>query len=222
MANVVQMGVDAFWRSLQDLEAKAHAEKARLEADRLRLQHAYTATRQEANAVRARDHRAMLDPLIHANSENRLRYSSLVLAFNRAVNGAAGALRSMGLAAPNLSGLSGPEVILVPVVAVAALGTAWAIYATVHEQNASQGRLIDAALNVMNNPNSTPEERQQAVGVIANESKKKPPGSDPLGLSNLVPVLGLLALIVVVPPLLNRVRSNPRHRARRRRRRHAA
>ncbi len=205
------MGVDQFWQSLTDLEGRARQERVRLNDNKLRLQHAWTATKHDPNAKRAAQHQAILRPLIHANSKSRVDYANMVAQFNKAVNAAAAVLREAGLSAPNLAG---PElVVLVPVVAVAALGVAWAIYATVHEQNAEQTRLIDAASGIINNPASTPDQRAQAAATISKLAKQKPPGTDPLNLQALVPVALAIAAIVIVPPLLNLVpRQNPRRR----------
>lgn len=206
---VAQMGVDAFWRSLQSLRAYAGREKAALDADKLRLQRAYTATRAERNPVRRRDHQLVLEPLIHRNSRDRMQYADLVKKYTQAVNGASAVLRKVGLGAPTLAG---PEVLIVPVVAVAALGAAWAIAYAVHESRVNTSNLIDGAMRVIADPNSTPEQRQQAVDMLR-KAGEHPPG--PFDLSALTPILGLVAVIMVAPALLSHMpRSNPRRRRR--------
>lgn len=203
MPSVVQMGVDQFWQSLQLLERKARAERVRLAQDKIRLQSAWTGTKADPDQRRAEQNRNILRPLIHANSAARIDYAAMVSQFNRAVNGAAGVLRKAGLNAPNLAG---PELaILVPVVAVAALGVAWAIYAKVHAETAAQSRLVDAAMSIINNPNSTADEREQAAATIANLAKNKPPGQDPFNLDAILPIAAIVAAIVLVPPILDRL-----------------
>jgi hypothetical protein len=203
MPNLVQMGVDQFWQSLTKLEGLAKAERARLNSDKLRLQAAWSATKRDTNAPRARQHQAILSPLISANSRARIDYASMVAKFNEAVNGAAGVLRQAGLRAQNLAG---PELlVLVPVVAVAALGVAWVIYARVHDEASRQGRLIDAASAIIGNPDSTPEQRQQAVNTISALANKKPPGQDPFNLDAILPIVGIVAAIVLLPPLIERL-----------------
>lgn len=195
------MGVDAFRASLESLSVAAKQERARLNADKMRLQAAYSSTRRDTNAARASANQALLQPLIHKNSELRLRYADLVRNFNAAVTKAAAVLKSAGLTFQPLSGM-GAAVIVVPVVAIAALGTAWAIYAIVHEQAGAQSRMIDVATATINNPNATEAERRAAWDILNKEAGKPDPGHDPLGLASLAPLMLLAAVIVIVPPLI--------------------
>ena len=199
MANVVQMGVDAFWAQLGNLQAKARAVLADLDTDKAQLQAAYTATRSDPDTRRRAVSQTALQPLIHNNSVLRLRYRDLVAKFNQAVSAASSALKSAGLTTPQL----GAVPILVPVVAVTALGVAFAIYQTVRIQTDAQRRATSALLAILNDPNSSPDEKAAAAAAIAKTATQKPPDL----FASLVPILGIVALIVVGPQLLRTFES---------------
>lgn len=220
---VVQMGVTEFWKSLQALETYGKAEKSALDKDKLRLQNAYSATRKDTNATRGKANQAILNPLIHKNSQLRLMYADLIAKFNQAVNSASDTLKKAGLNAPVLNGLGEvtTAVVVVSIVAVSALGAAWAVAYSLHEQRATATKAIDAALTVYNDPNATPAQRAAAANTINKQAAAAAAPQDPFGLSNLLPIAGLLALALIVPPLLSRMpRSNPRRHRRRRVRAH--
>jgi len=216
---ITQMGVTEFWKSLQALETYGKAEKAGLDSDKLRLQNAYSATRKDTNAARAKANQAILQPLIHKNSELRLMYADLIGKFNQAVNSASDVLKKAGLKAPALSGLGevATGTIVVGVVAVSLLGAAWAVAYSLHEQRAAQTSLISAALRVYNDPNATDAERAAAADTI-NKAGQKPPGvGDAFGFDKLMPIVGLLAAALIIPAVLQHVpRANPRRRRLRR------
>lgn len=209
MANVIQMGVSEFWRSLQDLQAKGKALRAQLDTNKLQLQHAWTLTVHDSNKARATMHQAALQPLIHNNSVLRLKYADMAAKFNQAVNAAAGVLRQAGFDTPNLAG---PELLLVPVVAVAALGIAWTLYASSHDAAMVQINRSNNVAAIVNNANLTPAQRAQALGILGADASKKPPGSDPFNLDTLLPIAALVAAVVLLPPLLERL-PRPRRAA---------
>jgi hypothetical protein len=210
MPNLAQMGVDAFWAQLQNLENNAKRIAADLDTDKLELQHAYARAKAMSatitltppggipvvlpNPARVEALKA-LGERIHNNSVLRLRYRDLVANYNKAVNGAAAALKSIGLTAPQL----GAVPLVVPIVAVTALGVALAIYPTVRLQTDAQRRATQALLNVLADPNSTAEQKAEATRALGKAADKPPP--DIFG--SLVPVLGLVALIVIGPQLLS-------------------
>lgn len=213
--SVAQMGVTEFWKSLQALSTAGKAVRTRLDLDKLRLQNAFSATRKDTNAARARSTQEALKPLIHKNSELRMQYAGLISKFNQAVQSAGDALKRGGLKAPALSGMSGigevatTTAVVVSVVAISLLGAAWAIYYSLHDQSAKQKTLIDAALKVMNDPNASDAEREQARKDILAATREGAGKSDPLGLGNLVPVAALLALALFGPSVLQRFQRRP-------------
>lgn len=207
MADVVQMGVNEFWRSVQKLGAAARTEAAALEANRLRLQHAYSAARADTNAVRGAQRMEVLKPLIHENSTLRLQYRSLVAKFNEAVNAARGTLQRFGYSVPGeLSGLGfGPIVAAtVSVVAVSLLLLGWKIADTIKSRRRALETATDYALRVIADPNATAAQRDAAMRVLDQVGKQTPKGDglDLFGLKDLTPILGLAALIVLGPSLL--------------------
>ena len=201
---LAQMAADAFWSKVTDLEHKAKLEATALEAQKLKLQRAYSAAKRDPDPERSADNRALLDPLIHKNSALRLEYRELVANFNRAVDAARSFLERAGLRVP--SGL-GQAQLLVPVVAVAALGTALAILGIVASQRRSLDRAIDNAIRVANDPSASPEERKAAREVLEAAARTTPKGTGPFDFSSLIPVLGILALIVLGPSLLSAFRG---------------
>jgi hypothetical protein len=195
MANVVQMGVDAFWAQLSKLETAAKRVRADLDADKAQLQAAYAATKTDPDPRRRTVSQAALQPLIHNNSVLRLRYRDLAAKFNQAMAGAAAALKSAGLTTPPQLGA---VPVLVPVVAVTALGVAFAIYQTVRLQTDAQRRATTAMLAIINDPNTTPEEKAIAAAALAKTATTRPPNL----FGDLVPILGLVAVILLGPQLL--------------------
>jgi hypothetical protein len=204
MANIAQMAVNEFWASLKSLESVAKVEGAALEANRLKLIGASSAARKDPVKARSAQRQAALAPLIHRNSELRMQYRDLVGRFNSAVKSAAGVIRKVGLAAPDtLSGLGiAPAVILVPIVAVAALGTAWAIAYSIQESRRNLDKATDLAIRVAGDPSATPEQRAAAMKILANAKETAPKGPLGLDLESLTVPLLIVAAILLVPKML--------------------
>lgn len=200
MANIVQMGVDAFWGQLQNLETGARNVLADLNADKAQLQAAYADSKRDPNPASRAASQAALQPLIHNNSVLRLRYRDLVAKYNEAVAAASSVLKSAGLTTPQLGAV--PLLVLVPVAAVAALGVAFAILEAVRLQTEAQRKATNALLAILADPNATPDEKKSAAAALAKGAAKPPPGLFP-DLGQLVPILGLVAVIVLGPQLLS-------------------
>lgn len=124
MANPVQWTADKFWNQMQAIAAAGRDEKARLEAQRLRLQNAYSAAR-KANDTAAM---AKLDPLIHENSRLRLQYTDLANQFNGLMDQARQLLLDHGITEPPvLAGLGQLQAVLIPVAWIAVVAVLWGI-----------------------------------------------------------------------------------------------
>jgi hypothetical protein len=78
------------------------------------------------------------------------------------------------------------------------LGVAFAIYETVRLQTDAQRRATTALLTILNDPNTTPEQKAAAAQALAKTATKKPPNL----FGDMVPILALVALIVLGPQLL--------------------
>jgi hypothetical protein len=203
MANVAQMAVDAFWAQLTRLEALAGRLRADLAADKLELQNAYTAARANPDPEQGAAAMAALNPLIHNNSALRMRFNELNAAFTNAVNGASAVLKRAGLSTPALSTLSGlgQAQLLVPVVAVAALATAFVIYQSVRTATDSQRRATAAMLDILRDPSSSPADKAAAAAALRRAASIPP--VNPFDLGALVPI-GVIVLAIVVGPQLLR------------------
>lgn len=134
--SVAQWTADQFWRQVQWVAQQGASQKARLDAQKLQLQNAYTAAR-NAND---QDKMTALQPLIHQNSDMRIRWNNLRDQFNSVVNQARSFLAQHGInEPPTLAGLGQLETIIVSAAWVAALV---AVIAIVHE--------IDAGIKAVN------------------------------------------------------------------------
>lgn len=204
MANVLQMAVNDFWNSVMDLQAKAEHQQLIMNESRQKLIAAYSAARRDPDPASARSRMAALDPVVHQNSQIRMKYRDLVSAFNQAVAGAKTLIQKTGLTVPNqLSGLGIiPALILVPVVAVAALGVGWEIYLWIESANRANVAATDAAIAISNDPDATPEQRAAARDAITKRAAQPPPPGGFFDISGLVPLAGIVALIVLGPQLL--------------------
>lgn len=131
MANpVAQWTADQFWKQIQWVAAQGRTQKSRLAQQKLELQSAYSAARAKNDPGLM----AALQPLIHKNSELRLRWDDLRTNFNSVVEKARGFLGSHGInEPPTLAGLGQLETIVVPALWVAALV---AVVAIIHEIDA--------------------------------------------------------------------------------------
>ena len=200
MAGVVQMGVDAFWSQIQKLQALSTKLKSDLLADKAQLTALWSATKRDADAKRAAANQKLLAPLIHQNSTLRVRYQSLAAKFNEAVAAARASLERAGYRVPaNLSGMGVAPLVVIGGAAVAALGTAFLIYQSVRVATDAQRTKVNALARAMADPTLTPEQRELALRALA-ETDTRPPGTDLF--KDLAPVLGVIALLVLVPALL--------------------
>jgi hypothetical protein len=206
VADAVQWTVTEFWRELQAVENQIHAVDAALQADKATLTQLYSLAKREYDPAGAHD-RAYLEPLIHHNSVLRLSYLAPVKSkFNSAVASASAALKSAGYATPNLSGLGVvPAVIIVPAIAVAALGLAAAAVMIVNRLTESQVNRTATARAIFSDPNTTPEQKLQLAGAFQQEMEKdKQTAPPPLGFDTswILPTAAVIALIVLGPQLL--------------------
>lgn len=132
MASLPQWTADKFWSQIQWVAAQGREQKARLDQQKLDLQHAYS----DARAANDTKTMSSLEPLIHRNSELRIRWNDLRTGFNDVVGKARSFLAEHGIEEPPT--LAQLQLIIVPVLWVAAL---IAVVAIVHE--------IDAGINAV-------------------------------------------------------------------------
>jgi len=206
MAGPVQWTVTEFWKQLQNVQNQIKAVDAKLRADKATLTALYSQARQQYEPAGAHD-RAYLDPLIHQNSVLRLSYLAPVKSkFNAAVAAASSALKSAGYTTPNLSGLGVvPAVIIVPAVAVAALGIAAAAVLVVYRLTESQVNRTATARAIFSDPNTSPEQKLQLAGAFQQEmetEKKNAPPALGFDVGWILPTTAVIALIVLGPQLL--------------------
>jgi hypothetical protein len=206
MANPVQWTVTEFWKQLQQLENQIHAVESALRADQATLTALYSQARKQYEPAGAHD-RAYLEPLIHHNSVLRLSYLAPVKSkFNEAVAAASAALKRGGYTTPNLSGLGlVPAVIIVPAIAVAALGIAAAAVLVVNRLTEAQINRTATARAIFSDLSTTPAQKLELARAFQQEmeSEKKnappPPGID---LGWILPTAVVVAVIVLGPQLL--------------------
>lgn len=203
MAGVVQMGVNEFWAQLQKLRGLSKRVKADLDADRSELMQLWARTRSDPNRVRAAQNQKLLTPLTHQNSKLRLKYRDLTSMFNRAVEKARTALKAAGYTTPGLSGL-GVVVAVAPVAAVVILLAAFAVYQTIAVLTGAQRSHTRAVAQVMTDPRTTPEEKIALAKAMEQENRTAARATAPGGFDfgQIVPILGLVALIILGPQLL--------------------
>jgi hypothetical protein len=205
MAGPVQWTVTEFWKQLQNVQNQIKAVDAKLQADKATLTALYSAARKQLDPAGAHD-RAYLEPLIHQNSVLRMSYLAPVKSkFNAAVAAASSALRGAGYTTPNLSGLGiAPAVIIVPAVAVAALGIAGAAVLVVYRLTEAQINRTATARAIFSDTRTTPEQKLQLAGEfqkeMETEKKTAPPPAFDTGW--IVPAAALIALVVLGPQLL--------------------
>ena len=206
MAGPVQWTVTEFWKQLQNVQNQIKAVDAALKADKATLTALYTQARQQYEPAGAHD-RAYLDPLIHQNSVLRMSYLAPVKSkFNEAVAAASSVLKRAGYTTPNLSGLGVvPAVIIVPAIAVTALGLAAAAVAVVNRLTASQVNRTATARAIFTDSRTTPEQKAQLASEFQKQMKAEkefappPPGFD---MGWILPTAAVIAVIVLGPQLL--------------------
>lgn len=206
MSGPAQWTVDQFWTQLQRVETQIKAVDASLQSDKATLTALYSRARQMLDPAGAHD-RAYLDPLIHQNTVLRLSYLAPVKTkFNAAVSAASSALRGAGYTTPNLSGLGVvPAVIIVPAVAVAALGVAAAAVLIVNRMTQAQVGRTATARGIFGDTSTTPAQKLALAEAFQREMEtEKATSPPPLGvdLGFIVPAIALVALIVLGPQLL--------------------
>jgi hypothetical protein len=107
---------DLFWSQIQWVANQGHQIKSRLDSQKLALQHAYTTARNTNDQEKM----AKLQPLIHQNSDLRVRYMDIANRFNDIVEKARVWLGQQGInEPPTLAGLGALPAI--PVIWVVAL-----------------------------------------------------------------------------------------------------
>ena len=210
-----QMAVNAFWASVMKLEVASKSLRANLEANKLRLQRAYTEARQDPDPDRSTERRRLLDPMISENSRSRMKYRQLVSKFNEAVNKAREILRGAGLTIPDtLDGLGvAPLLIIVPAVAVTALGVAWAHYGSIAKSVSLQNKALDAALQISENPDAFSASDVRGARAAIMKQAGSQPRAAPDMFSNLVPLAAIIAIIVVGPSVIQAIKPLRRRAA---------
>lgn len=203
MAGAAQWTVDAFYGELNKLAAAGRDVIAGLNAQKLTLQNAYT----KARTSNDQPMMTFLQPLIHKNSQLRLRYRDYVAKFNEIVGAVSGFLRNAGLQVPaTLSGLGlAPALIIIPATAVVMAGIAWGI---IHEMQSGKAAIDNALktqapdlLAIAQDPTKSAAERDAALKAY-NELLRQA-GIQPTDwIKDLYPVLGLVALIVLAPSVM--------------------
>jgi hypothetical protein len=205
VANPVQWTVTQFWNQLQNVENQIHAVESALQADKATLTALYSEARKEYDPAGAHD-RAYLDPLIHQNSVLRLSYLAPVKSkFNGAVAAASAALKQAGYSTPTLSGLGVlPAVVIVPAIAVAALGVAAAAVLIVNRLTQSQVSRTNTARAIFSDASTTPAQKLALATSFQGEMATEKATMPPLGLDLgwIVPAVALVAVIVLGPQLL--------------------
>jgi hypothetical protein len=198
---IAQMGVNDFWGLLQQLQSLGNQLKADLDADRSDLIDLYNTARSQPDPAVAQAQMSALDPLVHNNSSRRLQYQDLVTKFNQAVNGASGLLNDAGLSTPTLSGLGIAPLVLVAGAALLVAAAAWGVYEAVRAATDAQRNSTNAMQQIIANPTAyTPAEVQSAAAALAAQARNVNP--DPFNLNALIPILGLVAAILLVPKIL--------------------
>jgi hypothetical protein len=202
MANVAQMAVNEFWTSINALRTTANTENAALEAQRRKLIASSASARSDPDKARSAQRQAVLAPLIHRNSQLRMQYRDLVGKFNSAVKSASDFLTKHNFTVPDQLGQIETGVVIVGV-AVAVLGTAWAVAYSIQSSRRNLDKAIDNALRVANDPSATPEQRRAAQDLLKIADKTLPKGPLGLDLGSLTVPLIVVAVILVGPQLLS-------------------
>lgn len=210
MADVAQWSIDQFYSAIQSVWALANKAKSDLGANRTTLMRLWDVTKTQAPDV-AKKHQAVLTPLIHNNSVLRTQYlAPLMDKYKSAVNAGSGALRQAGFTAPTLAG---PPATLgfipvVPLVAIAAIIVALSAASILNGWIATQRKNTDTAAAIIGDKTLTPEQRVAEVKALTDNLKAAATAAaaqNPLkgfSLDSVVPVLGLIAAILIVPKLL--------------------
>lgn len=181
MADIVQMGVDQFWSQLQNLQNILGGVKKSLDADRSQLSALYAKARADKTAAGAQ-HRALLDPLVHNNSDLRITYLKPVQdKFTAAVNGAAAVLKKAGYTAPGLTGMGiAPALIIVPAVAVAAVLLGLEAAKVVSDMTAAQRTRTAAVAKLMADPGTSAAQKAALLAAIQAQTKAEKAANPPL------------------------------------------
>lgn len=205
MADAAQVTVTAFWNQLQNIQNQIKAVDAKLRADKATLTALYSRARNQSEPDRSRNC-AYLDPLIHQNSVLRMSYLAPIKSkFNEAVAAASSALKRAGYTTPNLSGLGiVPAVIIVPAIAVAALGIAAAAVVVVWRMTESQVNRTKTAREIFGDPNTTPKQKLEIAQAFESEMAKEKETAPPpiFDTGWIIPAVALVALVVLGPQFL--------------------
>ncbi len=195
MANVIQWTVNQFWGQLQNLAAGIRRQKAELAANRLALMALWSATQADTNAARRAENQRLLSPLISRNSALRVMVADLERRFTSAAAAGSAALQSAGYSTPGL----GLAPLVVPAAAIAIVVTALAILATVAYMTEAQRRHTQTVAEVIQS-NAPAAEKLALLKQIEATNRTAPQSGDLFG--SLAPILGLVAVILLGPPLL--------------------
>lgn len=203
--SVPAMLASEFAALINRIASAARNEKARMESNRLELMRLYSAAKADPDPVRGAKTKRALEPVIHQNSVIRMRYRDLSAKFNTAVTATRDILKRAGITLESTGLAAAP--IAVPVVAAAAALTAWAIVEGIKAANNAQASAIRLIGEVYHDPNATDAEKEAARRKILELSTDPPPPGDPWGLGSLTPLLGIVAIILLGPPILEAMRS---------------
>jgi len=207
MANPVQWTVDRLLTELAKVKANAQAEFRAIGANNAAVTDLYAKSNQITDPAQRAQVRGALERWATRQAKLQSDFNTAWLRYQSAYNGAAAFLRAVGMKAPasaSLSGL-GAVPILVPIAIGAAvvIATEWLI--AVHENNVTQREALAnqaARFNALLAGQISPADYVSASNAdarLADQNKKKPPGD---WSDMIVPALGLVALIVLGPRLL--------------------
>jgi len=207
MPGPIQWTIDQLWSGLQQLENQITSVESTLNTNKAELTALYAEARAEYDPAGAHD-RAMLEPLIHQNTVLRLTYLAPIKAkFNQAVNLAAGVLRGAGYTTHTLTGLG--DAVVVPISTITIVVVALAAIAVVYSLTQSQIQRTATMKALYADPSTTPAQKLALAKALKDQTDADTHANPPLGidLGALIPVLGILAVILLGPQLLQMFRS---------------
>lgn len=211
--NVAQWGVDQLVSELNRIQALAQAEWTALGQNSAAASDLYASDAIDAPT------KAALEKWASRQAQIQRDFNTAYGVFRNAWDGAARFLNSIGLEAPSNPGLKGlgivPALVIVPVVVVGAVTLAGLWFASIHESNltqrqglANQSKINDAYIN---GKITADQYRQMSDAEAAAAGPPKKPPGDPSDLFGMiVPALGLVAVILLGPRIMDML---PKRRA---------
>jgi hypothetical protein len=204
MAGAVQWTIDQLWKGLQQLYNQIKSVEASLNQDKQELTELYAFAKKEYDPAGAYD-RAMLEPVIHRNTELRLNYlQPIKQKYLQAVNLATAELKKRGYTAPVLSGLG--DIVIAPAAAITIVIVALSAVAAIALLTQSQRDRTATLKYIMGDNTTTPEQKLALVKGMKDEidkENKTPSPLNPLGnMDWLVPALAIVAVLVLAPTVL--------------------